>query len=591
MEEKTLEQQIEWLEKEIERMASLHSEARETIQDLREKLAEANLSLKALEETPRGFGMHIRHVGYKKISVPSRTGEEEEKEYPVVDIRDSTGRDSRVLVLNEKIDPKTLQYGQRVLLLSNQIGHHVVEALGEFTITGREGYVQEMLSSDHEGPRVLVSYGDGFQEKLVAHIGANVAEETLEEGKRVLINPTDGRVVEVLPDSLSREYLMRELPDVRFENIGGHDEIIGRIEEEIAWPFLHPREYESLGLKPPKGILLVGPPGVGKTMIAKAIVNFLADFLRTQFGRDAQGHFFRVRGPELLNMWLGNTEGAMRRIFREAAKVASPDHPAVIFFDEAEALFPVRGSGISSDFGNQTVAQFNALLDGPEARENVVVILATNRRGLLDPAIARPGRLDKIINVPRPNAQAAEDIFKKHFKADWSQIHSKYDQPVYVSEDRQGRPRGEQYQFDNDPERARDYLISRAIARIYDSKDPRNKFFELRAGGVVRQTYRFGDFLSGADIAEIVNRAKFASFRAHKEKGEPLGVQTVYLFRAIESLFSEKYVPPDVFNLRQWLYTEGKDNIPFFDEVVILNVKKSEGGETPQISQKEWEDL
>ena len=446
------------------------------------------------------------------------------------------GKLAQVSFLVKEVDPKTLKYGQLLIASCASGPNHIIGVSDGFSADGSEAVVRELLGSDREGVRVLVTIGrEDSAEKIVVRLASGVLQESVVEGSRVLVDADAKLVFEVLPPQKSTAYVVSEMPSVTFKDIGGHDSLIAEIDQKIAWPILYPEVYEKLGLPDAKGFCLEGPPGVGKTMLVKAILNRLSELLEKKHGVPVHGHFFSVAGPEFQVKWVGDTEKRMRNLFKTAKEAASQTSPAIIFIDEAESIFPIRGSGISSDTEKTNVPQFTALMDGLTNRGNVIVILATNRVDLMDGAVIRPGRCDKKISVLRPNKEAARDIFKKYLLP--GHVHPKYlEHSIYVPKDRNGRPRrGDggkkiELRLDRSSTKAANYLISEAVRRMYDEHIKENQFLSVKFKGEKEWSHlRYGDFASGALIANIVDRAKhYAAARVittAESKDKALGVE------------------------------------------------------------------
>jgi proteasome-associated ATPase len=333
--------------------------------------------------------------------------------------------------------------------------------------------------------------------------------------------------------------MLEEVPDVKYSNIGGLDEQIEQIRDAIELPYLHPEEFREFGLTPPKGILLYGPPGCGKTLIAKAVANSLAEKTREMTGNpDIKSYFINVKGPELLNKYVGETERRIREVFQKARDKASEGMPVIIFFDEMDSMFRTRGLGISSDMESTLVPQFLSEIDGVEGLNNVIVIGASNRQDLLDPAVLRPGRLDKKIRIDRPDENGAKDIFSKYLTADLpiaeSEIHAA------------GGSHAESVQN----------MIARAVEEMYDTKDE-NKFLEVTYQHGERETLYFRDFTSGAMIENIVSRAKEHALKRMLQKGEK-GIIFDDLSLSIRKEFKENEDLPNTANPDDWAKIYGR---------------------------------
>ena len=299
------------------------------------------------------------------------------------------------------VDVSQLQTGQEVIV------NGVLNVVGvrEFDRNGDVVKIQEMLSES----RAVVSVR--ADEERVVEVSAPLKNESLKLGDNVLLHATTGMIMEKLPKTDVEDLLLEVVPDIKYSDIGGLDEQIEAIRDAIEAPYLYPEEHKEFDLTPPKGILLYGPPGCGKTLIAKAIANSLADRVRQQAGReDIKGYFINIKGPELLNKYVGETERKIRDVFQKASEKSKEGVPVIIFFDEMDSLFRSRGMGISSDMESTLVPQFLAEIDGVESLRDVVVIGASNRQDLLDPAVLRPGRLDVKIKVERPAIEGLRQI-------------------------------------------------------------------------------------------------------------------------------------------------------------------------------------
>lgn len=554
-------------------------------QALIERLIRAETRLQAVELESHGFGTFLRHVGYEEVEDALNR----KHKIPLVYVRDARGIEGRVPVIDETIDPEKLRYGQRLELLGTQGPSPVIRALDEFSTAGREASVVALMDTDYEGMRVLLSSSD-MGENHVCRLAHNMADKTIAPGSRVLVDSTNTLVIEVLPEKESSRYLAAEIPTTTFADIGGLSHIAAQIEEDFIWPILHAELFKKAGLPSPRGCLLSGPPGTGKTMVARATANLIARQIEKMTGTKATSQFFYINGPALLNKYVGETERAIREIFAQAKKVASPTTPAVIFIDEMDALFLTRGHGISSDVNLTIVPQFTAEMDGLEDRGNVMVIGATNRRELIDPAVIRPGRCDKIFEIPRPNAVGAKQIFAKYLLPTWDQINSRYDAEVYHPLDSKGHAKPQQYNFKNDPQIVAEYLIDRSVERMYDTSIKKNEFIQLVFYvDVMKRTtkttiLRYGDLASGALIANIVERAKKRAIHDHIVDNVPFGVEMKHLYLAIEDAYDEQRAPKTLEDIEQWLMIQGHAEGPLAARPVWIDHRKDTQDKTKKES-------
>ncbi|MGH7208615.1 MAG: proteasome ATPase, partial [Nitrospiraceae bacterium] len=381
--------------------------------------------------------------------------------------------------LHPSIRSKELRKGQEVIL--NE-AFNVIEARG-FDGQGEVVRLKDLL----EGRRALVTLH--FDEEKVAELGEPLLEERLSVGDHLLYDPRSGYVIEKLPKSEAEELVLEEVPDISYEHIGGLEKEIEQVRDAVELPFLHPQLFAEHRLSPPKGVLLYGPPGCGKTLIAKAVANSIAKKLGHLTGKEVRSFFLHVKGPELLNKYVGESERQVREVFKKAKERAADGNPVIVFFDEMDALFRTRGTGISSDVESTIVPQFLSEIDGMESLRNVIVIGASNRQDLIDPAVLRAGRLDVKIKISRPDATAARDIFSK-----------------YVVPDLPFAPE-EVERHAGDRNTLVDRLIGMTVESMYAASDE-NKFLEVTYANGEKEILYFKDFASGALIEGIVSRAK-----------------------------------------------------------------------------------
>ncbi|MEA2461960.1 MAG: proteasome-associated ATPase, partial [Actinomycetota bacterium] len=389
------------------------------------------------------------------------------------------GRKLRVNV-SPDVDTSTVQRGMQVILNEAM---NVID-VQDFEIQGEVVILKEVIEP---GVRALV-IGRTDEERVV-EIGASLKDEKIRAGDSLLLEPKSGHVLEKLPKPEVEELILEEVPDIAYEDIGGLDEQIEEIRDAVELPFLHAELFKEHELEPPKGILLYGPPGCGKTLVAKAVANSLAKKVAAMLGRtDRRSYFLNVKGPELLNKYVGETERQIRMIFQRAKEKSEEGVPVIVFFDEMDSLFRTRGSGISSDMESTIVPQLLAEIDGVETLKNVIVIGASNREDLIDPAILRPGRLDVKIKIERPNEESAGDIFSKYLTETL---------PISEKEIEDAGSRAE----------ALKTMIHHTVEKMY-SDDPQNRFLEVTYANGEKEELYFKDFASGAMIENIVRRAK-----------------------------------------------------------------------------------
>jgi proteasome-associated ATPase len=439
---------------------------------------------------------------------------------------DLDGRHLKVNV-HPKLEQHEFSEGQ-LLVLNESL--NVVD-LSDYEQRGEVVRLKDRLD---ESRALVVGRAD---EERVVTLTERVRHVHLDIGDNLLLDPRSSYVLEKLPKSQVEEVILEEVPDVTYKDIGGLAEQIEGLRDGIELPYLYPEEFREHRLRPPKGVLLYGPPGCGKTLIAKAVANSLSKKLSERTGVEARSYFLNIKGPELLNKYVGETESKIREVFKKAREKANATTPVIVFFDEMDALFRVRGSGISSDVEITVVAQFLSELDGLESLENVIVIGASNRQDLIDPAVLRPGRLDLKIKVERPDKGAAKDIFSKYLVADLP-LHEELLQ-----------------QMDADRQAIVDWLIDQTCEHMYSTRDE-NKFLEVTYAKGDREIFYFKDFSSGAMIENIVARAKKSALKRYLSTQQK-GIKLQDLLGAVQEEFKENEDLPNTTNPDDWSRISG----------------------------------
>ena len=453
----------------------------------------------------------------------------------------SMGRKMRVEV-DPTLEMDDIEPGDEVYLNDSSavIGHRRSDPVGEVAT------LQHLLE---DGVRVVVT-GRGDEER-VCELAGSLRGTRLRLGDRVRIDPRASVVLEVLPRPEVDELLLEEIPDVGYDDIGGLSTQIEAIADAVELPFLHQELFAEHRLPAPKGILLYGPPGCGKTLIAKAVANSLARKVAAQIGEGkGRSYFINIKGPELLNKYVGETERQIRLIFQRAREKSEEGWPVIVFFDEMDSMFRTRGTGISSDMESTIVPQLLAEIDGVEGLRNVIVIGATNREDLIDPAILRPGRLDVKIKIERPDAEAAGEIFAR-----------------YLTEE---IPIAEGVSVPD--------LISATVEAMY-ADIPENRFLEVTYQNGDREELHFKDFASGAMIENIVRRAKKSAIKRVIAGGER-GVALEDLLGSIRQEFKEHEDLPNTTNPDDWAKISGRkgERITFIRTLMNDDERSGAGG-------------
>jgi proteasome-associated ATPase len=491
-----------------ERLAATLREARDQIIALKEEVDR-------LAQPPSGFGVFLNACEDDTADV--FTG----------------GRKMRVNV-SPNVELSELRPGQEVVL--NE-ALNVVIAQG-YEKVGEVVMLKEVLA---DGERALViSQAD---EERVVRLAEPLLKEALRAGDSLMLESRSGYVYERIPKAEVEELILEEVPDISYSDIGGLSSQIEQIRDAIELPYLHADLFREHQLKAPKGVLLYGPPGCGKTLIAKAVANSLAKQVAARTAQadgtpEGKSFFLNIKGPELLNKYVGETERHIRLVFQRAREKASEGQPVIVFFDEMDSIFRTRGSGVSSDVENTIVPQLLSEIDGVEGLENVIVIGASNREDMIDPAILRPGRLDVKIKIERPDAEAARDIFSKYVLKELP-LH-----PDDLAE------------HGGSAQATVAAMIQRTVERMYTELEE-NRFLEVTYANGDKEVLYFKDFNSGAMIENIVSRAKKMAIKEFLDTGQK-GLRVSHLLAACVDEFSENEDLPNTTNPDDWARISGK---------------------------------
>jgi proteasome-associated ATPase len=463
----------------------------------------------------------------------------------------SGGRKMRVAV-HPEIDGIELRRGQEVVL--NESLNVVLAREGEDS--GEVVTLKELLE---DGRRAIV-YARADEERVV-ELSADLLGVHLRTGDAVLMETRSQLLVEKLPRPEVEELVLEEVPDVTYADVGGLDTQIEDITDAVELPYLHRALFKEYKLPAPKGILLYGPPGCGKTLIAKAVANSLAKKVAQVTGNaNIRSYFLNIKGPELLNKYVGETERQIRLVFQRAREKAEEGVPVIIFFDEMDSLFRTRGTGISSDMESTIVPQLLAEIDGVEALRDVIVIGASNREDLIDPAILRPGRLDVKIKIERPDEEAAAQIFSRYLTADL---------PIDAKEvERLGG---------GDAAKSVQAMIEDTVAEMYRADDE-NKFLEVTYQNGDKEVLYYRDFASGAMIENIVRRAKKLAIK-RAIAGDGRGVRTSDLLESIRREYKENEDLPNTTNPDDWARISGKKGERIvYVRTLLADTEETRGG-------------
>ncbi len=481
-----------------------------TLKDARDQIVTLKAEVDRLAQPPSGYGTVLEP--YDDGTVDVLTG----------------GRKMRVAV-SPSVGDDALHPGQEVMLneAMNVVAARGYERVGEVVT------LKELLGSDRA---LVVGHAD---EERVARLAESLADSPVRAGDALLLDARASFVYERIPKAEVEELVLEEVPDIDYADIGGLAGQIEQIRDAVELPYLHPDLFKEHQLRPPKGVLLYGPPGCGKTLIAKAVAASLAAKVAEITGKPlGKSYFLNIKGPELLNKYVGETERHIRLIFQRAREKASDGTPVVVFFDEMDSLFRTRGSGVSSDVETTIVPQLLSEIDGVERLENVIVIGASNREDMIDPAILRPGRLDVKIKIERPDAESARDIFSKYLTADL---------PLHESD---------VAAHDGSPDRTVEAMIQAAVERMYSEIDD-NRFLEVTYANGDKETLYFKDFNSGAMIQNIVDRAKKMAIKDLLTTGQR-GIRVEHLLTSCVDEFKENEDLPNTTNPDDWARISGK---------------------------------
>ncbi len=521
---------VHQLEARIDSLAARNSKLMETLKEARQQLLALREEVDRLGQPPSGYGVLLGAHDDETVDVFT------------------SGRKMR-LTCSPNIDVPSLRKGQTVRLNEALT---VVEA-GTFESVGEISTLRELLADGHRA--LVVGHADEerivwLAEPLVAPdlpdgepdaLNDDTRPRKLRPGDSLLVDTKAGYAFERIPKAEVEDLVLEEVPDVSYQDIGGLTRQIEQIRDAVELPFLHKELYREYMLRPPKGVLLYGPPGCGKTLIAKAVANSLAKKMaevRGDDAREAKSYFLNIKGPELLNKFVGETERHIRLIFQRAREKASEGTPVIVFFDEMDSIFRTRGTGVSSDVETTVVPQLLSEIDGVEGLENVIVIGASNREDMIDPAILRPGRLDVKIKIERPDAEAAQDIYSKYL-TEALPLHAE-----------------DLAEFDGDRTACIKAMIEKVVERMYAEIDD-NRFLEVTYANGDKEVMYFKDFNSGAMIQNVVDRAKKNAIKSVLETGQP-GLRIQHLLDSIVDEFAENEDLPNTTNPDDWARISGK---------------------------------
>ena len=531
---RALEERLSDAQKSLAGAAGQNDRLVSTLKEARDQIVALKEEVERLAQPPSGYGVFL--TAHDDDTVDIFTG----------------GRKLRVTV-SPALDLAGLRRGQEVML--NE-ALNVVAALA-FEKQGDVVMLKEILEG---GDRALV-IGHTDEERVVM-IADSLLDQPIKAGDSLLLESRSGYVYERIPKSEVEELVLEEVPDIDYSDIGGLSAQIEAIRDAVELPFLHKELFKEHQLRPPKGVLLYGPPGCGKTLIAKAVANSLAKKVAEVTGKpDGRAYFLNIKGPELLNKYVGETERHIRLIFQRAREKASEGTPVIVFFDEMDSIFRTRGSGVSSDVETTIVPQLLSEIDGVETLENVVVIGASNREDMIDPAILRPGRLDVKIKIERPDAEAAKDIFGKYLVTEL---------PLHADD---------LAEHGGSREATLAAMVQGVVERIYTEAEE-NRFLEVTYAGGDKEVLYFKDFNSGAMIENIVARAKKMAIKDFLDSGQK-GLRMQHLLTACIDEFKENEDLPNTTNPDDWARISGKkgERIVYI-RTLVTSAKGTETGKS-----------
>ncbi len=529
---RTLEERLLETKGQLARAVSQNEKLTYTLREAREHISTLRDEVDKLTQPPSAYGTFL-----------------DRNDDGTVDVF-SGGRKMRVS-LHPDVEADGLRRGQEVVLNEslNVVLSRVVDGTGEVVT------VKEVLGCGRRA--VIVGRAD---EELVVKLATELIDQPMNSGDAALMDSRSGLLIERLPRPEVEDLVLEEVPDVTYEQVGGLDQQIEQITDAVELPFMHQDLFAEYQLPAPKGILLYGPPGCGKTLIAKAVANSLAaKVTERSSNREGRSYFLNIKGPELLNKYVGETERQIRLVFQRAREKSAEGWPVIVFFDEMESLFRTRGTGISSDMESTVVPQLLAEIDGVETLRNVIVIGASNREDLIDPAILRPGRLDVKIKIQRPDTDAAAAIFARYLTAD-----------LPIAAEMVETMGG------GDPDKAIQAMIEQTVVEMF-MEEERNQFLEVTYQNGDKEVMYFKDFASGAMIENVVRRAKKLAIK-RLIAGGGSGIHINDLLESVHQEYREHEDLPNTTNPDDWAKISGKKGERIVFVRTLLSTEESSRG-------------